>query len=344
MMDRRHHLWASAGLLAAMVTGFPSPSAADGELAVPVVDLHVDLSYQLNFKGRSVGRGTGQWLSTELVRAGVAGVVLPLYVPHEVAPGGPRLGDIERSYQQLFSALAVTEPFGLPGTVPGVRRVRTWLAFEGAAPFAGRADALAAWVARGLRILGLVHTHDNALATSSGAGPEFRAVATGLTVAGREVVERALALGVAADVSHASDAVVADVLAMARAVGRPVVATHSNARALAAHPRNLTDEQIRGIAATGGVVGVNFHGPFLAVGRRAALDDVVRHVRHVVRQGGIEHVALGSDFEGGILAPRGLEDVRGYPRFGAALLASGMSRNDVERVCATNALRVLGHT
>jgi membrane dipeptidase len=90
------------------------------------------------------------------------------------------------------------------------------------------------------------------------------------------------------------------------------------------------------------VVGVNFHGGYLAVGRRATLADVVQHVRHLVNVGGLEHVAVGSDFEGGILAPVGLEDVRGFPRLAAALATAGFSRADVERVFAGNALRVLG--
>jgi len=324
------------------LSGGSPPAAEAADPPVPVVDLHVDLAYQLAFKDRPVERGSGQWLASELVAAAVAGVVLPLYVPHEVSAQGPRLEDLERAYRRLFTELAAAPPYALPGTVPGARPVRTWLAFEGAAPLAGRPEGLAAWVARGLRVVGLVHAHDNALASSSGTSGSFRAVELGLTAAGRALVERALALGITVDVSHASDAAVADVLAVARSAGRAVIATHSNARALCRHPRNLTDEQIRGIAATGGVVGVNFHGGYLAVGRVATLDDVVRHLRHAIDRGGIEHVALGSDFEGEIQAPAGLGDVRGFARLADALRAAGLSRADVERVFAGNARRVLG--
>ncbi len=341
MISRRQHLCASAGLLAMTLSGGSPPTAEAAEPPVPVVDLHVDLAYQLAFKDRPLERGSGQWLANELVRAGVAGVVLPLYVPHEVSAQGPRLEDLERAYQRLFPALAATPPYALPGTVPGERPVRTWLAFEGAAPLAGRPEALAAWVARGLRVVGLVHAHDNALAGSSGTSGSFRAVARGLSAAGRALVEQALALGITVDVSHASDAAVADVLEIARSAGRAVIATHSNARALCRHPRNLTDDQIRGIAATGGVVGVNFHGGYLAVGRTATLDDVVRHLRHAIDRAGVEHVAIGSDFEGGIQAPAGLGDVHGFARLADALRASGLSRADVERVFADNARRVL---
>jgi membrane dipeptidase len=88
-------------------------------------------------------------------------------------------------------------------------------------------------------------------------------------------------------------------------------------------------------------VGVNFHSRFLVKGRRATLDDVVRHVRYLVRVAGIDHVAIGSDFEGDILPPRGLEDVRAMPKLSQALEHAGLSRSAVEHVFGLNALRVL---
>lgn len=316
--------------------------AMEPEEPYPVVDLHVDLSYQLTYKQQSIARASGNLLADELVRAGYAGIVLPLFVPHDVSFRGPQLADLETSYARLARELGATPPYALPGTVPGTRPVRTWLAFEGAAPLAGAApEVLDVWVARGLRSFGLVHVDDNALATSSGPTPKVRSVTQGLTAAGREVVERVHAAGAFVDVSHSSDPTVADVLALARTAHVPVVATHSNARALARHSRNLTDEQLRAIADTGGVIGINFHTPYLAVDHAATLDDVVRHIQHVGRVAGMEAVALGSDFEGGIAEPPGLEDVRGLPRLAAALLRAGLGRDDVERVFSRNALRVL---
>jgi membrane dipeptidase len=216
--------------------------------------------------------------------------------------------------------------------------VRTWLAFEGAAPLAGDPDAVSRWSARGVRIFGLVHTSDNALATSSAGS---RVPAHGLTDAGRELVRRVHASGGVVDVSHASDPATDEVIRMALADGVPAVATHSNARALAPHPRNLTDDQIRGIARTGGVVGINFHSRFLVAEGRAEIADVVRHVRHVARVAGTDHVALGSDFEGDIHPPRGLQDVAALPRLARALEADGLPRADVEKIFSRNALRVL---
>jgi membrane dipeptidase len=311
------------------------------EAPVPVVDLHVDLSFQVTYHGKRPDRASGQLIASALRGSGVAGLVLPLFVPHEVSPTGPRLEDLETSYQRLLELLGHTDPYSLPGGPARPDHVRTWLAFEGAGPLAEHPEQVAAWVRRGVRIWGLVHSRDNELATSAGTGRPWPRPDHGLTPRGRELVRAIHAAGGVVDVSHASDLTVRDVLELGRAAHVPVVATHSNARQLARHPRNLTDDQIRGIAATGGLVGVNFHGPFLATGRQASLDDVVRHILHMVKLVGVDHVAIGSDFEGGIRPPAGLGDVRGYDRLARALGQAGLVRAEVTRIFSGNALRLL---
>lgn len=316
----------------------PAQGVATQERPLAVVDLHADLPYQHVYRGVDFASGSGQYAAEELLRAGVVGVVLPLFIPHRVHARGPRLADLEHSYRSVFDALTRTPPYALPGCLAPAGRVRTWLAFEGAAPLAADPEALTAWVARGVRSVGLVHTADNALASSSG---ERKPSAEGLHPRGRELVRKAHQLGVAVDVSHASDRALADVLALAREDHVPVIATHSNARSLAGHPRNLSDEQLRGIAATGGVVGVNFHGPFLRRGGRATLADVVDHVRHLVKVMGSAHVAIGSDFEGGIAPPPELSDIQGFQRLARALQQAGLPRATVAQIYSTNALRIL---
>ena len=319
----------------------PSLGAETIDRPVPVVDLHVDLSYQANYRGQDFSRGTGQYPAAELQRAGVVGVVLPLYIPRDVSPTGPRPEDLERSYGRVFAELSGVAPYRLPGCVGASDRVQTWLALEGSAPLADRPGDVARWIARGVRLFGLVHGYDNRLATSAGMARASRRSGKGLSDEGRALVARVHALGGMVDVSHASDRATQEVLELARAAGAPVVATHSDSRAVYDHARNLRDEQVRAIAATGGVVGVNFHSGYLTGAPRARIADVVRHVLHFVRLVGAEHVAIGSDFEGGIRPPSGLEDVSGYQRLAVALLDAGMSREQVERVFAKNALELL---
>jgi membrane dipeptidase len=325
-------LRAALPLLAGLATG-----SAQAKPAFPVVDLHVDLPYQLGYHGKPLRSGTGQASLAALTSGAVSGVVLPLFVPRDVSPTGPRESDLEAQYQRVLGELFGGHGLALPGC-NAAEGVRTWLSFEGAGPLADAPETLQAWVARGVRIVGLVHTEHNALASSSG---DKRPFDYGLSEAGRQLVRRAHSLGVAVDVSHASDRAVSEVLSLARETSGVVVATHSNARALCSHPRNLTDEQLRGIAQTGGVVGLNFHAPFVAREKPATLADVVRHALHMVRVAGVEHVAIGADFEGGIKPARGLEDASRLPALANALGDAGLSETAVRRVFSENALRVL---
>jgi membrane dipeptidase len=312
-------------------------SGAHAEPTYRVVDLHVDLPYQLGFHGKPLREGTGQ-ASLAALRAGnVFGVVLPLFVPHDVSPTGPRKSDLEDSYLRVLGELFHGQGMALPGC-GDAEGVHTWLSFEGAGPLADAPESLEAWVARGVRVVGLVHTEHNALASSSG---DKHIVDYGLTEAGKQLVRRAHALGVAVDVSHASDHAVDDVLALARETSGVVIATHSNARALCDHPRNLTDAELRGIARTGGVVGLNFHSPFVVRGRPATLADVVRQALYLVKVAGADHVALGADFEGGIRPAKGLEDASHFPELAEALRSAGLSEAAVRKLFSENALRVL---
>jgi membrane dipeptidase len=320
-----------------LLFGAVSASSAEAEPKFQVVDLHVDLPYQLGFHGKPLREGTGQAALGHLRAGGVSGVVLPLFVPHGVSATGPRKVDLEDSYRRVLGELFQGAGLALPGCGDS-SGVKTWLSFEGAGPLADAPESLDAWIARGVRIVGLVHTEHNALASSSG---DAHPVDYGLTEAGKTLVRRAHALGVAVDVSHAADRAVTDVLALARETGGVVVATHSNARALCDHPRNLSDDQLRGIAATGGVIGLNFHSPFVVRGRPANIADVVRQAQHLARVAGIEHVALGADFEGGIRPARGLGDASRFPDLARALQRAGMSEAAVRKLFSENALRVL---
>lgn len=315
------------------------------ERAVPVVDLHVDLAYQHIYKGRSFAEGSGQITRSKLQSGAVRGLVLPLYLPRDASPEGRTRAELERAYAGVFSAILATDPYALPGCAVreagGTSRgVDTYLAFEGSGQFAGHTDELERWALRGVRSFGLVHAEHNELATSSG---QSESSSQGLTDAGREYVRKVFAIEGLVDVSHASDASTNEVLNLAKLLSGRVIATHSNARALAPHPRNLTDDQIRSIAAVGGVVGVNFHQPYLSRsgGRRAEFEDLVRQLEHLRKVGGIDVVALGSDFEGGIRPVAGLADAGKFQVLARALRRAGWSRPEIEQVFFRNAERVL---
>jgi len=333
----------SWGFFIVLFLGLCFPVRLDA-LAEPfaLIDLHVDLPYRSLYKQRPFAEGSGQYTAARLYRAGVRGVVLPLYLPEDASPLGRTRAELERSYAHVFRSIVATPPYALLGCqTSGVARpVETWLAFEDAGAVGADLAEVRKWMLRGVRSFGLVHNEPNVLATSSAQTGQL---SVGLSLDGKAFVEQVFSVGGLVDVSHASDRATDDALDLAEKLGKPLIATHSNARALAPHPRNLTDQQIRRIARSGGVIGVNFHQRFLAPdgGANATLDDLVRQVKYLLTLAGPGAVAIGSDFEGGIRPVPELKDVSQVQKLAQALLAAGLSPEQVRAVFGGNARRVL---
>ena len=216
---------------------------------------------------------------------------------------------------------------------------------EGAEAIAEDLSNLQDWYTRGLRSIGIVWSRPNAFAR--GVPFEFPAspdTGPGLTEAGRALVRACNELGILVDVSHLNERGFWDVAEVSE---RPVVATHSNAHALCASTRNLTDAQLDAVRDSGGVVGVNFAVTFLREDglnafEETGLDEIVRHVDYFVDRMGIDHVAFGSDFDGATV-PVALGGVRGLPAL-IDLLRERYDERDVEKITHQNWLRVLDAT
>lgn len=213
---------------------------------------------------------------------------------------------------------------------------------EGAEAIDPGLAALDAWHARGLRSLGITWSRPNAF----GHGVPFAFPASpdtgpGLSAAGKALVDRCAALGILVDVSHLNLAGFWDVAARSRV---PLVASHSGAHALCPASRNLTDDQLDAIGASGGLVGIVFAVPFL---RADGADDpdtplaaIAAHARHVADRIGARHVGLGSDFDGATV-PAALGDAAGLPRVLDALRDAGFSGIEIEQIAWGNWRRVL---
>ncbi len=160
----------------------------------------------------------------------------------------------------------------------------------------------------------------------------------GLTKRGIEMVEAMEAMGVVVDVSHLSDAGFWDV---ANCTHKPFVASHSNARSVCGHKRNLTDTQIRTLAEHGGVMGLNFAADFLNDDKdQICIEDFAKHAMHIVNVGGEDVLALGSDFDG-IQTNPAMPHCGELPRLFDALKKAGMTESMIDKVKGKNALRVL---
>ena len=217
------------------------------------------------------------------------------------------------------------------------------LHIEGAEAIDPGLESLELWHAAGLRSLGPVWSRANAF----GHGvpfvfPSSPDLGPGLTDAGKALVRRCSELGIMVDASHLNEAGFWD---LARLERGPLVATHSAAHALCAASRNLTDAQLDAIAASGGLVGIVFACPFLradfADDPDTPLELIAEHARYVADRIGVEHVALGSDFDGATI-PAPLAGVEGIPRLLGALGEAGFSHVELEAIAWDNWRRVLG--
>lgn len=342
-MSHRARAASVAHLTFALLLALPrSETAADDgpeEAPYGVVDLHVDLPWQVHFKGRPAALGDGEARAEAFGRGGYLALVLPIYLPDKVRPEGPSVADAEAvlaTIEELSRKSPTLLPTASLRAEPG--RITTFLAIEGAGAFAQDPPAIDRFIARGVRLIGPAHAASTAFATSA-TGKDL---GYGLSDAGRAFCRRIYEQGALVDVSHLSDRAFDDLVPLAKELGAPIVATHSSARALARSPRNLTDAQLRTIAETGGVAGVNFHAPFVSEADEVTLEHVVLQVEHMVKVAGVEHVAIGSDFDGGIRTPVGLESPADLPQLARALRKRGMAELDVRKLFGLNALRVLG--
>lgn len=361
-----HHIPPSgAGCDARPVT---QPAAADRD-ATPlhreavVIDTHNDLLMLVTRHApeRQAAYFRERWLP-QLRAGGVDVQVLPVFIDDDFRPEG--------ALRQTLRTIAAAERLaaGNPGEVTlcatgaeidaalAAGRIALVLALEGCEAVGTDIELFRIFARLGVRMASFTHFGRTALADGSaedGAGSR-------LTSAGVEAVHLLEELHVLVDVSHLSAAGTDHVLELA---SRPVVASHSSAGAVRPHHRNLSDERLNGIAASGGVVGVNFFHGFIDPDQ-PTIGRLVDHIEHVASVAGVDHVGLGPDFvkevfeqltppilagdefEGmsGTKTIKGLEGPAGLPLVTAELISRGWRDNDIRKVLGDNWLRVFRAT
>lgn len=343
-----------AGLIllggAARAHGSGSADAERIHRELLLIDTHNDAPLRV-VAGADIGRRSAKG-HTDLPRLREGGVgavffaayVSPRYIPlNQAARRALELIDVIRRdivarYPDQFElALSADD-------IEGARRrgrIAVLISIEGGHAIEDSLRVLRAFYDLGARYLTLTHVNTNNWADSSGDENDPRVKRhNGLTDFGRQVIAEMNRLGMIVDVSHASDKTFWDVLEVSRA---PVMASHSSCRALCDHPRNLTDEMIRALAAKGGLIQINFAPEYLTRRKAppASVEDVAAHVEHAARVGGVEAVGIGSDFDGIDRVPVGLEDVSRFPNLTRALLARGFSVDDLRKIYGGNVLRLM---
>lgn len=213
-------------------------------------------------------------------------------------------------------------------------RKSVMFAIENGLALNGQLQNLQHFAQRGIVYMTLCHNGDNDICDSARGCNTHN----GLSRFGEQVVREMNRLGIMVDLSHAAEKTFYDVLEIS---ALPVVCSHSSCRALCDHPRNLTDEQMRALAAKGGVMQITIYEGFLRKDGEASIIDLMAHLEHAIKVMGIDHVGLGTDFDGdgGV---RGIADSSELINFTRQLLARNYSERDIQKIWGGNFLRVMG--
>lgn len=213
-------------------------------------------------------------------------------------------------------------------------KISAFLTIEEGGVFQGEIANLRNFYRLGVRLVTLTWNYPNELGFPNHEGKYTN---QGLTSFGREIVAEMNRLGMIIDVSHLSDQGFYDV---AKLSNKPFVASHSNARSVKGHLRNLTDDMIRILAAKGGITGINFSHNFLGNSPYSRIEDMVAHIKHIRKIGGSDVVALGTDFDG-IESQVEIQNIGEMDKLVQALYKESFMESEIEKICYGNVLRII---
>lgn len=315
-------------------------------MALEIIDLHCDTIMDCYFKGAALKNREGHINIQKLRDGGCMAQALALFIPTDgkvgrdgkTPPWDIYLGMLESWNKNVEeNSDVIRRAF----SADDIRRnaadgfMSALLTVEDGIGIDGRMERLEKMYSDGVRMLTLTWNWENSIGFPNSKDAQLHA--RGLKPFGLEVVKRMNELGMIIDVSHLSEGGFRDVV---RTSSKPFVASHSCARALCNHQRNLTDEQLRALADKGGVVGINFNAPFLTEDTKYShADDVIKHMLHFRDVAGVDAIAWGSDFDG-IDSILDFEDYSGMPRL-VSMLEKHFTDDEIDKINHGNFLRVL---
>jgi membrane dipeptidase len=394
---KKRILFSSALCLLALASTYRDPQVSADDIQAHarnlhfssiVVDTHADTTQRFLDGDFDLGprNKTGSIDIPRMKEGGLGAIFFSIWIPSKITGQAA----VQHALDQIASVHDQIKKYPqdliLATTAAEVREARkrskiaVLMGVEGGHMINSDLDVLRKFSSLGVRYMTLTHSGNCEWADSSTA----KAAHNGLTDFGKNVIREMNRLGMMVDISHVSDKTFHDVLSVSKA---PVIASHSNCRALCDHPRNMSDTMIRELAAKGGVIQINYHVGFLSqqfrnaekahpeINKAIALEvqkrcgakegcqliegdritrdyveqgklpkvdwkEIIAHIDHAVKIAGIDHVGLGSDFDGANM-PFGMEDVSKLPKITTVLLQKGYSEGDVKKILGENTLRLM---
>jgi membrane dipeptidase len=329
-----------------------------------VIDTHNDITSPITDQDYDLGaRDTSGRTQTDIPRMREGGLDAEFFAIYVAAKYAKEGGAARRALEMIDGvyeqARRHPESLEMAFTVEDIRRIHktgkiaALMGIEGGHAIEDSLGALRQFYRLGVRYMTLTHTNTNNWADSAGGinNPAERRHG-GLSDFGREVVREMNRMGMMVDISHVSDETFQDVIEISQT---PVIASHSSCRALTNVPRNMTDDMLRALAKNRGVIMINFYNGFINTeyarpgapyptmpADKATMEMLMSHFEHAIKVAGIDHVGIGSDFDGiDGLSPAGMEDVSKLPMITYELLKRGYSDADVKKVLGENLLRVM---
>jgi len=275
---------------------------------------------------------------SKLKKSNVKIIVFAVYAEENYLPKGDGLKKTIQMIDNFYNIIESCDELQLAKNTSDLNniskdnKIAALLALEGAKSIFDL-SALRVFYRLGLRLITLTWNYRNQFA--DGVGEHSNC---GLTEKGKELIQEMNRLNILIDVSHINEAGFWDVIELSRA---PIIASHSNAKAICSHQRNLNDQQIKAIADKKGVIGVNFCPAFLTKKKEASIKDVMHHIDYIKNLVGDEFVALGTDFDGIRSVPKGLENAGKLNKLKDLMVNNGYKAQQIENIFYKNAVRVL---
>ncbi len=213
-------------------------------------------------------------------------------------------------------------------------KIAAMLSIEGGEALQGDLGALRNFYRLGVRSICLTWNYRNEIAD----GVKDEESGGGLTPFGRNLIKEMNNLGMLVDLSHISEKGFWDVI---ETTTKPIIVSHSNARVICSHPRNLYDDQIKAVAKNGGVIGVNFYPDFLNNAGKASMADIIKHIEHIISVAGPDHIGLGADFDGIEKTPDGINGVESVSAVLEEMGKLNYSEEIIEKFAGGNFLRLV---